>query len=46
MLYEVITAYAAAKARVFHGHGVLVVNADDPAVEAMVVPGRERNNFV
>jgi UDP-N-acetylmuramoylalanine--D-glutamate ligase len=31
-------AYAAAKARVFGGHGVMVLNRDDPRVEAMAPP--------
>ena len=31
-----IEAYAAAKARVFAGHGVVVLNRDDPWVEAML----------
>ena len=31
-----MAAYTAAKARVFGAHGVMVLNRDDPAVEAMV----------
>ena len=31
-----MAAYTAAKARVFGGNGVMVINRDDPAVEAMV----------
>ena len=33
-----MAAYAAAKARIFGQHAVLVINRDDPAVEALVPP--------
>ncbi|RLK46860.1 UDP-N-acetylmuramoylalanine--D-glutamate ligase [Alkalispirillum mobile] len=35
-----LAAYAEAKARVFHGDGVQVLNLDDPVVAAMARPGR------
>ena len=38
-------AYAAAKARVFHGAGVQVLNRDDPASMAMARPGRRVLSF-
>ena len=38
--YPDITAYAAAKARVFQGSGVQVLNRDDPYSMAMRLPGR------
>ena len=38
--YASLDDYRAAKQRVFHGDGVMVINADDPAVLAMVEPGR------
>ncbi len=38
--YADVDAYATAKARIFAGDGVLVLNADDPRVLAMGRPGR------
>jgi len=38
--YAGLDEYIAAKQRIFRGDGVMVVNADDPAVMAMVEPGR------
>ncbi|MDG4596210.1 MAG: UDP-N-acetylmuramoyl-L-alanine--D-glutamate ligase [Candidatus Contendobacter sp.] len=43
--YASLADYSAAKRRVFHGDGVMVVNADDPAVMAMVEPGRRVVRF-
>jgi UDP-N-acetylmuramoylalanine--D-glutamate ligase len=39
--YASLEEYAAAKARIFHGEGRMVLNADDPIVCAMARPGRE-----
>ena len=38
--YAGLDEYIAAKRRIFRGNGVMVVNADDPAVMAMLEPGR------
>jgi len=38
--YASVAEYAAAKARIFHGSGMMVLNADDPLVTAMRLPGR------
>jgi UDP-N-acetylmuramoylalanine--D-glutamate ligase len=38
--YDSLDDYIAAKRRIFQGHGVMVVNADDPVVMAMVEPNR------
>jgi UDP-N-acetylmuramoylalanine--D-glutamate ligase len=38
-------AYAAAKARIFRGHGMQVVNRDDPRSAAMKVAGRKQLSF-
>ncbi len=38
-------AYAAAKARVFHGDGVQVLNRDDPVSMAMAIRGRPVRSF-
>ena len=38
--YDGLEEYIAAKRRIFRGDGVMVVNADDPAVMAMIEPGR------
>ena len=38
--YAGMEDYAAAKARVFQGEGVIVLNRDDPRVMAMGIPGR------
>lgn len=43
--YPDMDAYAAAKARIFSGHGVQVVNRDDPRSLAMVLPGRRGVSF-
>ena len=39
--YPSIEAYAAAKARIYAGDGVMVLNADDPIVMRMRRPGRD-----
>jgi len=39
--YADFDSYAAAKARIFAGNGVQVLNRDDPVVRAMAQPGRE-----
>jgi len=38
-------AYQRAKARIFRGHGIQVLNRDDPAVAAMRRPGRTITGF-
>jgi UDP-N-acetylmuramoylalanine--D-glutamate ligase len=43
--YATVADYAQAKARVFAGDGVMVLNADDPAVRAMARPGRRVVHF-
>ncbi|MDG4554033.1 MAG: UDP-N-acetylmuramoyl-L-alanine--D-glutamate ligase [Candidatus Competibacter sp.] len=43
--YRTLDDYIAAKRRVFHGDGVMVLNADDPAVMAMAEPGRNVLRF-
>jgi UDP-N-acetylmuramoylalanine--D-glutamate ligase len=43
--YAQLVDYAAAKARVFRGDGVMVLNADDPAVMAMGLSGRSSVRF-
>jgi UDP-N-acetylmuramoylalanine--D-glutamate ligase len=43
--YGGIDQYAAAKARVFQGRGVQILNRDDPRVLAMALPGREQLTF-
>lgn len=43
--YDSLEEYIAAKRRIFRGDGVMVVNADDPVVIAMVEPGREVLRF-
>lgn len=43
--YETLTDYTAAKARIFRGHGLMVLNADDPLVMAMAEPGRRSVRF-
>lgn len=43
--YAGIEDYAAAKARVFLGHGVQVLNRDDPRSLALALPGREQLSF-
>ncbi len=39
--YDSLDDYVAAKRRIFRGNGTMVVNADDPAVMAMVESGRK-----
>jgi len=43
--YPDMAAYAAAKQRIFRGDGTLVLNADDPAVAAMAIAGRQQLTF-
>jgi len=43
--YADMTTYAAAKARIFSGRGVQVVNRDDAYSMAMVLPGRRTVSF-
>jgi len=43
--YANLAEYAAAKARVFRGDGMMILNADDPAVLAMGLPGRSTVRF-
>ncbi len=43
--YPDLESYAAAKRRIFRGDGVMVVNADDPRVMAMVERGRKVVRF-
>ncbi len=43
--YADMEAYAAAKARIFNGDGVQVVNRDDPRTMAMILPGRHVVSF-
>jgi UDP-N-acetylmuramoylalanine--D-glutamate ligase len=43
--YAGLADYAAAKARVFAGAGVQVLNRDDPMVMAMALPGRQQASF-
>lgn len=43
--YDSLEEYIAAKQRIFRGHGVMVVNADDPVVMRMVEPGRDVLRF-
>ena len=43
--YRSIDAYAAAKARIFAGGGVQVLNRDDPRSLAMALPGRRTITF-
>ncbi|MCC6134550.1 MAG: UDP-N-acetylmuramoyl-L-alanine--D-glutamate ligase [Candidatus Contendobacter sp.] len=43
--YDGLDDYIAAKQRIFRGDGVMVVNADDPAVMAMVEPDRDVRRF-
>lgn len=40
-----VAAYAAIKSRIYHGDGVMVINADDPTVAAMAEAGREVVRF-
>lgn len=43
--YADMAAYAAAKARIFSGDGVQVLNRDDPRSMAMALPGRQIVTF-
>ena len=43
--YAGLEDYIAAKRRIFQGNGVMVVNADDPVVMAMIKPGRQVVQF-
>ena len=43
--YAGLEQYAAAKARIFQGSGVQVLNRDDPRVAAMALPGRAQVSF-
>jgi len=43
--YAGLEDYAAAKARIFQGEGVQVLNRDDPRVLAMALPGRKTTTF-
>ncbi len=43
--YASLEDYAAAKARIFAGNGVQVLNLDDAAVMAMALPGRAISTF-
>jgi len=43
--YHDLAEYAAAKQRIYHGDGVMVINADDPVVAAMAQPGRRVVRF-
>lgn len=43
--YPGMDAYAAAKARIFSGHGVQVLNRDDARVMAMAIAGRRQISF-
>jgi UDP-N-acetylmuramoylalanine--D-glutamate ligase len=43
--YSGMDAYAAAKARIFSGRGVQVLNRDDVRVMAMAIPGRRQLSF-
>ncbi|MCX7628378.1 MAG: UDP-N-acetylmuramoyl-L-alanine--D-glutamate ligase [Methylophilaceae bacterium] len=43
--YADMAAYAAAKARIFHGHGVQVLNRNDAWSRSMALPGRHKVSF-
>ena len=43
--YPDVAAYSAAKARIYRGGGVMVINADDPAVRALATPWRRTLTF-
>ncbi len=43
--YESLDEYSGAKQRIYHGDGVMVVNADDVRVMSMVRPGRSVVRF-
>ena len=43
--YASVDEYVSAKARIFRGDGLMVLNADDPAVMGMSLPGRSSVRF-
>jgi UDP-N-acetylmuramoylalanine--D-glutamate ligase len=43
--YAALENYGAAKARIFQGDGVQILNRDDPRVLAMALPGRRQVTF-
>jgi UDP-N-acetylmuramoylalanine--D-glutamate ligase len=43
--YASVDEYVSAKARIFRGDGLMVLNADDPAVMGMTLPGRSSVRF-
>ncbi len=43
--YDSLDEYALAKARVFRGNGTMVLNAEDPLVAHMALPGRRQTCF-
>ena len=43
--YSGMEAYAAAKARIFHGSGVQILNRDDERSLSMLLPGRKYETF-
>jgi UDP-N-acetylmuramoylalanine--D-glutamate ligase len=43
--YTALADYAAAKARIYHGDGSMILNADDPVVMAMGLPDRSTVRF-
>jgi UDP-N-acetylmuramoylalanine--D-glutamate ligase len=43
--YDGMVEYAAAKARIFHGHGVQVLNREDVWSRNMALPGRQEVSF-
>ena len=43
--YDSLEQYAAAKARVFNGDGIMMLNRDDDAVLAMAISGRRQIRF-
>lgn len=43
--YRSLSDYTVAKQRIYHGDGVMVINADDPLVCSMIEPGRNTVRF-
>lgn len=43
--YADVSAYAGAKARIFHGDGAMVINLDDALVASMATPERDVTGF-
>lgn len=43
--YQSFAEYAAAKQRIYQGNGIIIVNADDPNVVAILPPYRRRLSF-